>query len=124
MHARPAIHAESRQSQRQLLNYQSSIKKSNNYPLNFHLDLWIITNVALLPSGHIDNEAFFDNFHLNNEKGSRILANNTKLFLGFKSKREQRQQRLSTSKQRRQPKQLYAETTSTNPHHQPIRLTT
>ena len=33
-------------------------------------------NVALLPSGHIDNEAFFDNLHLNNEKGSRILANN------------------------------------------------
>ena len=35
------------------------------------------TNVALLPSGHIDNEAFFDNLHFNNEKGSRILANNT-----------------------------------------------
>ena len=27
-------------------------------------------NVALLPSGHIDNVAFFDNLNLNNEKGS------------------------------------------------------
>ena len=26
------------------------------------------TNVALLPSGQIDNEAFYDNLHLNNEK--------------------------------------------------------
>ena len=62
------------------------------------------TNVALLPSRHIDNEDFFDNLHLNNEKGSRILANNIKIFLGLKSKREQIQQRPSTNEERRQPK--------------------
>ena len=73
------------------------------------------TNVALLPSGHIDNEAFFDNLHLNNEKGSRILANNIKIFLGLKSKREQRQQRPSTNEERRQPKKSYAEIVSRQP---------
>ena len=73
------------------------------------------TNVALLPSGHIDNEAFFDNLHLNNEKRSRILANNIKIFLGLKSKREQRQQRPSTNEERRQPKKSYAEIVSRQP---------
>ena len=70
------------------------------------------TKVALLPSGHIDNEAFFDNLHLNNEKGSRILANNIKIFLGLKSKREQRP---STNEERRQPKKSYAEIVSRQP---------
>ena len=77
------------------------------------------TKVALLPSGHIDNETFFDNLHLmNNEKGSRILTNNIKMFLGLKSKREQRQQRQqrpSTNEERRQPKTSYAEIVSRNP---------
>ena len=27
------------------------------------------TNVVILPSGHIDNDAYFGNLHLNNEKG-------------------------------------------------------
>ena len=73
------------------------------------------TNVALRPSGHIDNEAFFDNLHLNNEEGSRILANNIRIFLGLKSKREQIQQRHTTNKERRQPKRSYAEIVSRKP---------
>ena len=73
------------------------------------------TNVALLPSGHIDNETFFDNLHLNNKKGSRILANNIKIFLGLKSKQEQIQQRPSTNEERRQPKKSYAEIVSRKP---------
>ena len=73
------------------------------------------TNVAILPSGHIDNEAFFENLHLNNEKGSRILANNIKILLGLKSKREQRQHSPSTNEERRQPKRSYAEIVSRNP---------
>ena len=81
------------------------------------------TNVALLPSGHIDNEAFFDNLHLNNGKGSRILANNIKIFLGLKSKREQRQQRPSTNEERRQPKKSYAAIVSRNPQSSTNHLT-
>ena len=29
------------------------------------------TNVVTLPTGHIDPEAYFDNLHLNNEKGTK-----------------------------------------------------
>ena len=72
-------------------------------------------NVASLPSGHIDNVAFFNNLHLNNEKGSRILANNIKIFLGLKSKREHIQQRPSTNEERRQPKKSHAEIVSRLP---------
>ena len=65
-------------------NLNQEIKQlSVKFPFRF-LDN---TNVALLPSGHIDNEAFFDNLHLNNEKGSRILANNIKIFLGLQMKK-------------------------------------
>ena len=73
------------------------------------------TNVSLLPSEHTDDQAFVDNSHLNNGKGSRILANSIKIFLGLKSKREQRQQRPSTNEERRQPKKSFAEIVSTNP---------
>ena len=80
------------------------------------------TNIALLPSAYIDNEAFFDNLHLNIEKGSQILATtNIKIFLGLKSKREQIQQIPSTNEKRRQPKESYAQIiqpqSSTDPSH-------
>ena len=39
------------------------------------------TNVVTLPTGNIDNDAYFDNLHLNNQKGSRKLANKLKIYL-------------------------------------------
>ena len=55
-------------------------------------DEWTIqflnsTNVVTLPTGHTDPEAYFDNLHLNNEKGTKEkLANNIKFALGLKTK--------------------------------------
>ena len=46
-------------------------------------------NVVTLPSGHIDRDAYFDNLHLNNEKGVKKFANNIKLKLRLKSIRNQ-----------------------------------
>ena len=45
-------------------------------------------NVVTLPSGHIDPDAYFDNLHLNNEKGTKKLANNFKIHLELKSRGE------------------------------------
>ena len=42
------------------------------------------TNVVTLATGHIDPEAYFDSLHLNNEKGTKKLANNIKFALGLK----------------------------------------
>ena len=70
------------------------------------------TSIASLPSGQIDNEAFCDNLHLNNEKVLHVLANTVEIFLGLKSKRDQRP---SANQDRKQSKQSYAEITSTNP---------
>ena len=42
------------------------------------------TNVVTLGTGHIDPEAYFNSLHLNNEKGTKKLANNIKFALGLK----------------------------------------
>ena len=69
---------------------QVSINKVND-KIRQKSDEWNIqfldnTSVVTLPTGHIDPEAYFDNPHLNNEKGTKILANNIKFALGFKTK--------------------------------------
>ena len=46
-------------------------------------------NIVTLPSGHIDPDAYFDNLHLNNQKGVKKFANNIKLKLGLKSIRNE-----------------------------------
>ena len=66
------------------------ITKINNQIKKKSLD-WNIkfldnTNVITLASGHIDTEAYFDSLHLNNEKGTKKLANNIKFALGLKTK--------------------------------------
>ena len=44
------------------------------------------TKVVTPPTGHVDPEAYFDNLHLNNEKGTKKLANDIKFALGLKTK--------------------------------------
>ena len=66
------------------------ITKINNQIKDKSLD-WNIkfldnTNVVTLASGHIDAEDYFDSLHLNNEKGTKKLANNIKLALGLETK--------------------------------------
>ena len=80
--------------------------------VKFLVRFMVTTSIASLPSGHIDNESFCDNLHLNNEKGSHVLANTVEIFLGLKSKRDQRP---SANQDKKQSKQSYAEITSTNP---------
>ena len=48
-----------------------------------HLNIEFLdnANVVTLPSGHIDPDAYFDNLHLSNEKGTKKLANNSKIQL-------------------------------------------
>ena len=48
------------------------------------------TNVVTLSSGLIDEEAYFDNLHLSNNKGIRKLANNLKIILNLKSRSQTR----------------------------------
>ena len=40
----------------------------------------------ILPTGHIDPEAYYKNLHLSNEKRAKKLANNIKFALALKSK--------------------------------------
>ena len=63
------------------------------------------TNVVTLPTGNIDNDAYFDNLHLNNQKGSRKLANNLKIYLCLKSPRKTRPQEPKQPTQLQQPQQ-------------------
>ena len=63
------------------------------------------TNVVTLPTGNIDNDAYFDNLHLNNKKGSRKLANNLKIYLCLKSPRKTRPQEPKQPTQLQQPQQ-------------------
>ena len=55
------------------------------------------TNVVTLASGHIDDEAFYDNLHLSNQKGSKKMANNLKVVLGLKSRKQLHNQKRMTS---------------------------
>ena len=48
------------------------------------------TNVVTLSSGLIDEEAYFDNLHLSNNKGIKKLANNLKIILNLKSSSQTR----------------------------------
>ena len=57
-------------------------QKSDEWNIQFQDN----TNVVTLPTGHIDPEAYFDNLHLNNEKGTKKLANNIKFALGLETK--------------------------------------
>ena len=47
-----------------------------------------IDSCITIPSGHIDYDAYFDNLHLNKEKGTKKLANNVKIQLELKSRGE------------------------------------
>ena len=55
------------------------------------------TNVVTLASGHIDDEAFYDNLHLSNQKGSKKMANNLEVVLGLKSRKQPHNQKRMTS---------------------------
>ena len=48
------------------------------------------TNMVTLSAGIIDEEAYFDNLHLSNNKGIRKLPNNMKMILNLKSRSQTR----------------------------------
>ena len=67
----------------------NSISTSIKHELQ-HLNIEFLdnVNVVTLPSGHIDLDAYFGNLQLNNEKGTKKLANNFKIHLELKSRGE------------------------------------
>ena len=63
------------------------------------------TNVVTLSTGNIDNDAYSDNLHLNNQKGSRKLAKNLEIYLRLKSSRKTGPQEPKQPTQLKHPQQ-------------------
>ena len=66
----------------------NSISTTIKQETHLHIEFLDNANVVTLASGHIDPDAYFNNLHLNDEQGTKNLANNFKIQLELKSRGE------------------------------------